>query len=91
MKIKVKADGHNINLWLPNSLLKSRLAYGFIERSATRGLQKEDTQSSNSDLPITRKQLVALYKVLKQCIKANGHFNLVEVESHDGEKVLIRI
>lgn len=160
MKIRVKADGHNINLWLPTSLLKSRLAYGIIKSSVKRNAKKQqkDDQNSNAELnetatncievdqgdqiamrtenvganlqnaedtclqasdecnqavdnrqdveteqptqpqskpdgqfPITHKQVVALYKVLNKCIKANGHFNLVEVESHDGEKVIIRL
>lgn len=87
MKIRVKADGHNINLWLPNSLLKSRFVYGIIKSSVKRNAKNEE----DNQIPITHKQLVEMYNVIKQCVKANGHFNLVEVESHDGEKVLIRI
>lgn len=87
MKIRIKADGHNINLWLPNSLLKSRFVYGIIKSSVKRNAKNEE----DNQIPLTHKQLVEMYNVIKQCVKVNGHFNLVDVESHDGEKVLIRI
>ena len=106
MKLRIKADGHNIFLWLPTSLLKSRFAYCIIQRAisdeidkrtkavAIEGLseQREQVNKENKQLALfTRKQHLELYRALKQCIKNNGHFNLVEVHSHDGEKVLIRV
>ena len=88
MKLKVKADGHSIFLWVPTSVLKSRFVFNIIKSAL-----KNNAKNANKafEMPITRKTVLELYKLLKQCITDNGHFNLVEVESHDGEKVLIRV
>ena len=88
MKLKIKADKHNIFLWLPTSLLKSRLVYNIIKCAIRNDAKKKDKPF---EMPFDRQQQLQLYKALKQCIKDNGHFNLVEVESHDGERVLIRV
>ena len=90
MKLRIKARGHNIFLLLPTSILKSRLAYSLLQRAVTREVDERAGTQSNS-VPITRKQYLELYKAIKQCIKENGHFNLIEVESKEGEKVLIRV
>ena len=106
MKLRIKADGHNIFLWVPTSLLKSRLAFSIIQRAISGEIdkrtktvaiedlreQRELVNKENKQLALfTRKQHLELYRALKQCIKDNGHFNLVEVHSHNGEKVLIRV
>ena len=117
MRIRVHADGHNIRLWLPTGMLKSRLAYSIIKRSVNDKVEKSrakkslgdstsDINSASADIvahndgkesnttdnfPITYKQFVTLYRALNKFIKTNGHFNLVEVDSHDGERVVIRI
>ena len=130
MKLRIRVEGHNIFLWLPTSLLKSRIVYNII-RSALKdsankagkqvrqkNTQEHDTSSELQQMTeqdseavdlqrvsedsaqlngtvhsptITRKQLTALYNALKRCIKVNGHFNLVEVEGHNGEKVRISV
>ena len=95
MKIRVKAEGIRLRLWFPLSVLKSRLGYTIVQRALTREVNKrgatkpEQQQQANS--PITRKQVVEMYNSLRQCVKENGHFNLVEVNTHDGEKVTIRV
>lgn len=143
MKLRVKADGHNIRLWVPNSMLKSRFVYSIVKSAVTRQIDKktkeaqpesgeqlvslprndaqleqeigsvtmqvEDTalqtsqdkrsvmekkpakQTKSFEMPITHKQIVELYKALNKCIKDNGHFNLLEVDAHDGTKVVIRL
>lgn len=106
MKLRIKARGHNILLWFPTSLLKSRLAYCIIQHAISDendkrskamaiegiGEQREQANKENKQLALfTRKQHLELYRALKQCIKDNGHFNLVEVKTHDGENVLIRL
>lgn len=88
MKIKIKAEGHNISLWFPTSILKSRLAYYILKRALRDGAKKAD---KSFEMPITHKQVLMLYASLRQCIKANGHFNVVEVKTHDNDDVLIRI
>ena len=105
MKIIVKADGHNIRLWLPTSLLKSRLVYSIVKNAvahktgkrikteATEQLTEQRQALANDQTkvssPITRRQILELYAALKQCIKVNGHFDIIDVQSHNGEKVLI--
>ena len=137
MKIRIKAEGHNIRLWLPTSILKSRVFYRVLTHGVekiTHGVVKnaENTenatqeqtenssfevavqiekspQSQSDNLPqskpnnlpelptqqetvqFTRKQQLEMYRILKQVIKTRGHFNLVEVESADGQRVLIRV
>ena len=53
-------------------------------------VQIEQNTQTNSN-SFTREQMLELYKVLKRFVKSNGHFNLVEVNSHNGEKVRIRV
>ena len=110
MKIRIKADGHNIRLWLPTSLLKSRVGYQILSHGVgkiSNGVRKsanndDNTESQSQDYlpqkpkqsdtpPFTRKQQLEIYAALKHAIKTHGHFNLVEIESADGEKVLIRV
>lgn len=77
MKIRIinKKDKVNIKLTLPNSMLKTKLVTNNI------------TKHSNKD--IDRKTISDMYKILKDYIKENGHFTLVEVESKDGTYVKI--
>lgn len=84
MKIRIKARGVRLRLWFPTSILKTRIGYNVIKNMLSRN-------EENKTFSFTREQHLQMYKALKQCIKLNGHFNLVEVESHDGEKVLIRV
>lgn len=129
MKIRIKADGHNIRLWLPTSLLKSRIFYHILQHgvgkiaSGVRKNAKNDEnitqvgpkndaaesvvqvkdltqpQLNNSLEPtaqqerifITRKLQLEMYRAIRHAIKTHGHFNLVEVESADGQRVLIRV
>lgn len=100
MKIIVKADGHNIRLWFPLSIVKTRIGYKVIKDMMGKS-RKDDDEQVQEQLPtqaeqaaepsLSHQQVVEIYNVLKQCVKANGHFNLVEVHSHDGETVLIKI
>ena len=100
MKIRIKADGHNIRLWLPTSILKSKFGYSIVKQALKnhyeRNAKKEeplDTVEERKDfeMPLSREQVVEMYKTLKRIINEKGHFNLVEVESAKGEKVLIRV
>ena len=79
MKIRVinKKDKVNINLSLPSSMLKTK----FITNAITK----------NSSDDIDKKTISKLYKILREFIKENGHFTLVEVESKDGTYVKISV
>ena len=90
MKIRVKADGHNFALWLPTSLLKGRLGYSIVKH-ALQGNDDEGEQSRKREVVVTRAQVKEMYAVLRRAIKERGHFNVVEVESAKGERVLIRV
>ena len=98
MKIKVKIGKRRekkhvirrINLVFPNALLKSRLAVKIIRS----GIESENAKGKSVAIApdfITHDLLKTCYKCLKQVIKEQGHFNLVEVSSCDGTEVIIRI
>ena len=100
MKIRIKADGHNIRLWLPTSLLKGRIGYSIVKQALKNNYEKQRKSNASLDrevehkefeMPISRAQVREMYAALRRVIKQNGHFNVVEVESADGEKVLIRV
>lgn len=79
MRIKVISpeDKVKINLIIPTSLIKSKI------------LLNEIKKHSGVDLDVT--VFKKMYKSLKEYIKENGHFNLVEVNSKDGEYIKIRV
>ena len=79
MRIKVisKEEKVKINLVLPTSLIKSKIILNKIK------------EYSGVDLDINT--FKNMYKVLKDYIKENGHFNLVEVITNDGEYIKIRV
>ena len=79
MRIKVisKEDKVKINLVLPNSLIKSKMVINSIEKYGNVNLDKDIGEK--------------MYLIIKEYIKENGHFNLVEVESKDGTYVKIRL
>ena len=85
-KLKIR----RINLVFPNAVLKSRLALKVIRKGIENKREKGKSPVISSDY-ITYDLAKKLYKCLKTVIKANGHFNLVEVDSADGTKVIIRI
>ena len=58
MKIHIKADGHNIRLWLPTSLLKSRIGYNIIEKAIQQNVEKKQNEKQNT-LAETDQNLVA--------------------------------
>ena len=75
-----KGGIRRFGLILPNSLIKSRLF----------AIEEGKTTVISPDY-LTRERLKVFYKCLKTVIKKHGHFNLVEVSSPDGTKVIIRI
>ena len=58
---------------------------------ADTGMQVEQVEHDEKNVSFTREQMVAIYNTLKQFVKTNGHFKIVEVESHDGEKVIVSV
>lgn len=80
MKIYIKSnDGHNIRLWLPTSLLKSKFILNKIKKYG------------GTDIEPLMKLIPIIYKTLKKYIIEHGHFTLVDVRSSDGDKVIIKV
>ena len=83
MKLIIRSNEgpKRLTLPLPLWLLKSRLAMKAL--------------SSSKDFPLDVKEvkdeLKTIYTEIKKYKKKYGHFDLVNIESHDGEKVIIRI
>ena len=77
MRIKVinKEEKIKINLVLPNSVIKSKIISSSIQKYVGDNISKD----------VMKK----IYQVIKEYIKENGHFNLVEVDSKDGTFVKI--
>lgn len=79
MKITIQEhDGKKLSLLLPTFLLKSKLVTKFISKYS---------DDSKIILDITPK----IYKILKQYIRENGHFVLVDIISNEGDKVYIKV
>lgn len=79
MKIYIKNnEGFKLKLWLPSSFLKRKFILKMISNN------DEYNEKLKAILP-------KLYGSLKQFIKKNGHFTLVEINSADGEKIIIKI
>lgn len=96
LKIKIgkehreKGGIRRFGLILPNSMLKSRLIVKIIQS----GLKSQADQGKAPLISpdyVTRERLKIFYKCLKDVIKYCGHFDLVNVSSPDGTKVIIRI
>ena len=77
MRIKVinKEENVKINLVLPNSVIKSKIISSSIQKYVGDNISKD----------VMKK----IYQVIKEYIKENGHFNIVEVDSKDGTFVKI--
>ena len=83
MRIIIKENGKKaFNLSLPLSLLKSKFITKYIAKKSN-GVHI-DTKELSKIVP-------SLYKEIKKYIKLHGHFNLVEIKSHDGSEVIIRL
>lgn len=84
MKIQIRSNGFPITILLPTNLLFSRSALHLANRLG----RKYAGQALESLPPQT---LDALFAELRRIKKKYGHWDLVEVESADGEYVCIRL
>lgn len=76
MKIQIIRDANTkLSFSLPTSLIKRRIVW------------KRVLKNSFVDI----KKIKKIYPKIKKYIKENGHFSLVEVQSHNGECVKIII
>lgn len=83
MRIIIKENGKKVfNLRLPLSLLKSKFITKAIAKKCN-GVHINTKELS--------KIAPNLYKEIRKYIKQHGHFNLVEIKSHDGSEVSIKL
>lgn len=82
--INSKEDRKKLRLVLPLSFIKSRL---FLKIMIKNGGSDIDL----SELKKMKKLFNQSYRVLKRYIKKYGHFYLVQIESADGDRVIIRV
>lgn len=81
------------------SIVKQALKNNYDRSKEKRGLPAEEQANEDAvvskqaefQMPLSRDQVKELYAILKRTIKTHGHFNLVEVESAEGERVVIRV
>lgn len=67
-------------LWLPTSLLTSRLGLKLIAKATKFSIEQKESKP----------ELKEALKLLKRFIRQNGHFNIVEVHSSE-EDIIIRL
>lgn len=84
MKIKVidPQENLNLNFVIPNGFLMNRFLFHIIYKSI---------QKSTNQLPLEEEKIYLLIHALKQSKKQFGSYDLVDIESKDGEIVKIRI
>lgn len=84
MKISIQAEGHNINLRLPTRMIFSKTVARIVNFSG----RKYAGEGMDS---ITPEQMDALFAEFRRIKKMHGSWELVDVESADGEKVNITL
>lgn len=82
MKIYIKEspEKKGFHLYIPNGILWSHFTQWIIAKSLEDHAPDIDT-----------KQIVCLLKGLKESVAIHGHYELVNVESKNGETVRIRL
>ena len=80
MTLQIKnSKGFGFTLWLPTALLKCKF------------ILKKINKHSDTDIDQFIALLPTINKSLKEYIKKNGHFVLVDVKSAEGETVVIKV
>lgn len=82
MRILVKDDEHTIRLWLPTALIFSSLT----AEIATRCMSK---YVKDPRVSLTSGQLRAIFAEMRRIKHRHGRWELVDVQSTDGEKVKV--
>ena len=79
MKLYIKSDKFRLIMWLPTSVIKSKLLLKQIKKHAGK-----DNEELIDSIPL-------IYSALRTYVKEHGHFTLVDVKSSDGDKVVIKV
>lgn len=85
MRIKIESQEKNLNLALPSGLM-SRIAFSGI---GLRYLKKHGGDDSFSNL--TKRDMKNIRKTLRRMRKIHKNWNIVEMDSADGDHVIIRL
>lgn len=80
MYIRIKSGDTNLNLHLPTGLVLNRMTAGLVSN-----LLKQN------DVVLSKKQIVGFAQELKACKKRFGSWNLVQIQSAEGDQVEIRL
>lgn len=80
MRIRVKDEDTNLRLWMPTGLLLSRPIAAAVAKGAR-----------DKGIPLTGRQLNTLFKAIRRYRKAHRDWVLVEVDSQNGDKVLVKL
>lgn len=85
MKIIIKDSDskHSLYLMLPNSMIKWKWIYSLITKNS-----KPEERDKIINI---RNHSQRIYKAIKNYIKYNGHFVLVDIKDSDGSRVKIKV
>lgn len=84
MRVQVRGDGHNLNIILPTRLVFSRC---MVWLANTVGRKYAADAMEN----ISPEALEALFAEFRRIKSQYGAWDLVDVESADGDRVLVRL
>ena len=86
MKIIIRSnDGpKHLTLHFPLAFIKTKLA----SKIMVSAMKETDV---NVDISEIHGDIKNAYGLIKQEVKRRGHFNIIEIDSADGEKVIIRV
>lgn len=91
MRILIKSEGgRQIRLHLPTALLCNAITAGLLCKKSHREAAENDTEIEISHR-LTYPQARKLMRALRKCRHVMNGLPLVEVESHEGEKVQIHL
>lgn len=82
MKITIKSDEYNFSIPLPNFLISEHIITWALKQGKKNNPELQD---------IPTEQIRALLHELKQSVKTFGHYELVHVESSDGDIVIVEL
>ncbi len=99
MRIRVKGEGHNINIPIPTGLIFSKPSV-WLYINLARKLSSRASRYVSENVEVSVDEILeklpdeAIYAICGEIMRIkrkHGHWNLVEVKSADGEEVTITL
>ena len=84
MRIKIESQEKNLNLALPSGLV-SRIAFSGV------GLRYLKKHGDDAFKNLTGRDMKNIRKTLRRMRKIHKNWNIVEVDSADGDHIIIRL